>query len=130
MTLYDNLPIYCFVNSSKFKVDSVKNQIYRDRQILSKKLEDSSEHGRHEEKSEISIFTDLPRVLSDMDAMLSGQREDELQKILCTSNGRVQLLFGFEPCSNRFHMLSERNILLVKCLFFGACIGVVCSKYF
>jgi hypothetical protein len=82
MILYGNIPIYCFVNSSKFNLTELRKEIDQNRRLLSEKENrtgDDDTTGETEPEWDKLFY--IPQLLADMDDMLAGAKESLLQKL-------------------------------------------------
>jgi hypothetical protein len=86
--LYENLPIYCFINSSKFRVLEVRKEIEEHRKRI-RNSKNQSDNQKQSLDTEFGLdWNDLfyvPQLLADMDDMLAGVKDSMFHK-LCALN--------------------------------------------
>lgn len=117
--LYENLPIYCFINSSKFRVLEVRKDIEEHR----KRIRNSKTQSDTQKKSLDTEFeldwNDLfyvPQLLADMDDMLAGAKDYMFHKLCALNLNEYSYCLDLnhtiqQEQSNNHHIASDRTLL-------------------
>ena len=114
MILYDNLPVYCFLNTSKLKMDSARKKLALQRERLAKDVEVRKEGGGSASDPFVPYF--LEETLRDMDGMLSGQQEEDLQRYCALQMDEYSFCLDLNHHAHtNLTLMSSTNILLCGC---------------
>ena len=130
MILYNNVPIYCFVNSGKFRVTEVRTELERHRRNVKRKdNESSTDKQRGEEDTEVDLdkFFYVPQLLADMDDILAGENKEMFQKLCALQLDEYSYCLDLNHDVHRDSDLSSEKKLvyvgLVAALALGGTIG-------
>jgi 5'(3')-deoxyribonucleotidase len=108
MILFDNMPVYCFLNSSKLKTEQMK-----------KKLSLTSERFAKRLKSEVQEPTNLDKlffvedVVSSVSEMLSGEKEEDFQMYCALQMDEYSYCLDLNHhVHTNLTLISSRNLIL------------------